>query len=106
MPGSADVARVHQQALQLRGEKPSPLPGSAMAVADAWVKLQVEHRGARTPPPKLYQKFSPQRCMKANDDANSPFTAKQVQRALAAGKKGKSAGEDQISYEVLHLFDE
>ena len=30
----------------------------------------------------------------------------QVKKALTAGKKGKSAGEDQISYDILYLFDE
>ena len=104
--GSAEIARIHQQAIEIRGGKPKAAPGSLMASADAWVKTHKDSRGSLSLPPKIFAKFPRARCEAATVAANATISAKEVKVAFAAGAKGKSAGEDQISYDVLHLLNE
>ena len=77
-----------------------------MAEADAWVKLHMEHRGARTPPPQSTQEVLAWPLQEGQRRRQLTLHSHASEKGLDSRQKGKSAGEDQISYDILHLFDE
>jgi hypothetical protein len=91
--------------LEERGQPVEAPQASMMAAADDWPH-DVVIRHKQPDPPKIYARFPVEKCVAAETKINRTILAKEVRAAVRKGSDDSAAGQDNVSYAVLKMFDE